>query len=509
VQLKVKYKIVWQYRLCPDKSLPKYRKLKRVEMNRLALAVKLASEDALTQVSLESLASDVHAECLGFESDLTYVNDMVTLAGGLEATVVSVESIEQPTMSQYRLAREQAFSFLKMSGLSDCEVAEIVPSLEADDPKTAWQKFKDFLVRLWNFIVNAAKKLYQFVDTILKKSSLAEKAAMMQIRTLRTELSQKRDGLTIASTIKLRPAHRYLTACQLHSTSIDVKLDLPSITRNVDAFRKTRDAFQNKMPEVVGKVIEDLITVINDLALGGTDEQIAASVEAHTEAMKNAVLPMFPSGLKSALGFTENPVPLIYDRVLTIHDPAPGQDISTYSSNDVKDLIGQLGLSVDQVEHPLDPASAGTFPALRISEIEQILKLAAVLIDEGHSADQQRKWKRLRSLSMSLGMDVESTIKVVLKREGLSSDARSALTLALNTRQAMNRWISAPFLQINTVNIRVVEALLALASDQLKNYELKDSAQERDEKKKSDKSKPEVKKESKRWDPDGDHEYRN
>jgi hypothetical protein len=38
-------------------------------------------------------------------------------------------------------------------------------------------------------------------------------------------------------------------------------------------------------------------------------------------------------------------------------------------------------------------------------------------------------------------------------------------------------------MQINTVNIRVVESLLALAFDQIKNYELKDSMQERVDKK--------------------------
>jgi hypothetical protein len=481
-------------------------------MNRLALAVRSASEDALSQVSLESLADGIQNQNVSLEQEWTYFDDLLTLATGLENAVVSVESIEQPSITQYRLAREQAITFLKMSGVPDREVVDIFPSLEADNPKSGWERFKAFLVKLWNFIVEAAKKLYEFIDKILKKSSLAEKAAMMQLRALRSELSQRRNGLTKETTIPFQPGHRYLTECQMGQrsqlSSTDAVLDLPAIVRNIQTFKDNRDAFQDKMPQVVNEVIENLIKAIDALALGGTDEQISASVIAHGDNIKQAVAPMFPAGLKSALGFPDYTIPLIYDRVLTINDPAPGEDISQMTTGQIKDYISQLGLNVEQIETPADLPQMAVFPAMRINEIEQLLKIAESLINEGHSTDQQRKWKRLKTLSMSLGMDIDGVIKTVLKKQGLESEAQSILTLALNARHAMTKWISAPFMQINTVNIRVVESLLKLASMQIQNYELKDSAQEKPVLPAADKPKQSEKKETKVDRGDGDHEYR-
>lgn len=442
-------------------------------MNRLAAAIKAASSDALLVANLESMASDMTREVVSMEQHFDDLTDYVTLANGLEMAVVSVESFTDPTFSQYSQARSQAVSLLKLSGLNDREVIEIFPSLESENPTSAWEKFKAFLVKLWNFIAEAAKKVYQFIDAVLKKSSLAEKAAMMQLRRLRAEVASRRNGLTIDPQIKLRPAHRYL----LPPNGSGNLTDLNQLVRTIQKFRETRDLLQVKMPEIIMKVVRDLIQAVDNLALGGTDEEISQSIAANAEAIRKAVEPMFPSGLQATLGVSSYTLPLIYDRVLTIHEPTASPD------NDLKEYIGQLGISVDQAQHSTNPEEMGTFPALRTNDIERLLNLAGELINESHSADQSRTWQKLKTFSTSLGMDIDNVLKVILRKQGLTVEAQATLKLALNARQVMNKWISAPFMQINTVNIRVVESLLALAFDQIKNYELKDSMQERVDKK--------------------------
>lgn len=450
-------------------------------MSRLASAIKAASTDALLVANLESMTSDMSNEIVSMEQYLDDLDDMVNLANGLETTVITLESLSAPSFAQQNSMRSQAVGFLKMSGLSDLEVTEIFPSLESKNPNAAWEKFKAFLVKLWSFIVETAKKVYQFIDNVIKKSSLAEKAAMMQLRKLRAESVARRNGLTIDPQIKLRPAHRYL----LPPGESSIR-DMSQLTATLRDYRQARDMIQVKMPEILLNVAKELIVAIDGLALSGTDDEVSLSIANSDAAIRKAVEPMFPRGLQAALGAPDLRIPLIYDREIVILEPSANME------TDLKDYLGQLGVSIDQATHPANPESLGTFPALRTNDIDRLLSLAAELIDEGHSADQQRKWQRLKGISISLGLDIDSALKTILRKQGLTPEARDTLKLALNARQAMSKWISAPFMQLNTVNIRVVESVLSLAADQIKNYELKDSVQERVDRKnkeEADKSK--------------------
>lgn len=449
-------------------------------MNRVALAIRTASEDALCKASLEALASDMIATNVSMEQQVEDLDDMIQLAQGLESVVVSVESFGEVSLSQQRLAREQALSYLTISGLSFSEAVEIFPSLESEGGTSAWEKFKAFLVKLWNFITEAAKKIFEYVTKVIKKSSLAEKAAMMQLRHLRMELNKQRNGLTQESTIKLRPAHRYIF-------NLENKVQgLSGLQKNIDTYQLGLNAIQKELPAVIDAVSDAMVKAVDNLSLTGTDQEISISVEKNVSAIFDAVKPMFPEALARALGAHGQDIPLIYDRAIHIKQPLAQRD-SLITEDQVKEHLAQFGIDVVQVYVPaFDPDDMGTFPALRIVELERILKMAEKLIDEGHSADQQRHWSVTSRKVMVLASKVDTVVKNVLKKKDLSEASRTALKVVLNARHAMSRWAAAPYMQINAVNVRVVNSMLSLVSDQLKNYELTDSIQEKIDKAKEE-----------------------
>ena len=48
--------------------------------------------------------------------------------------------------------RAQATACLKLAGLKEADVANILPSMEADGVRTGWERFKAFLRKLWDFL---------------------------------------------------------------------------------------------------------------------------------------------------------------------------------------------------------------------------------------------------------------------------------------------------------------------------------------------------------------------
>jgi len=454
-------------------------------MSRLAQSLRAAAEDALSTVSLESLAAEMATQEVSMEQHVDDLNTMTSLATSLDNVVVSFESIDNPTAAQQNFAREQALSILTMSGLSTGEAANIFPSMEAEGTTSAWEKFKAFIKRVWDFIVEAAKRIYEFVTKVLAQSSMAEKAAMAKLRVLRKELASARNGVTIEAQIPLRPAHRYI---------LDNKNEvngLAGLKQNVNTFLKGRDAVQVKLPDVIENVAIKMVEAVDELALKGNDEQITASIIKNADLLRNAAAPMFPQALARTLGANGQEIPLIYDRIVKINDPVAVAD-NLITDEQVAAHIGQFGLDVIQIETPaLNTDNMGTFPALRVSEIDELLKVAERLIDTGHSSFQQRKWMQMRGMVKTLNGMVNGVIIAVLKKPDLSYEARVQMKMVLNASRAANKWVAVPFMQLNTINIRVVDSILSLAADQIKNYELADSMQER-----ADKAKEEAKKKS-------------
>lgn len=464
-------------------------------MSRLAQAIQAASHDALVTVSLESLATEMATNEVSMEQHVEDLNALTTMATGLDKIVVSFESLENPTSAQRNDAREQALSILQMSGLSASDAIDIFPSMESEGT-SAWEKFKAFLKRVWDFIVEAAKRIFEFVNKVLAQSTMAEKAVMSKLRQLRKKLKEEpngghgtsiRNGVTINASIPLRPAHRYIL------DSNNQAANFAAVKQNVETFIKGRDAVQVKLPVVIREVCEKLRKAVDQLAILGNDQQVSESIIKNSEALRAAAAPMFPDALTRALGFSQPDVPLIYDRVIRIAHPVTVAD-NLITDEQVAAHIGQFGLDVTQIETPALAEDMGNFPAMRISEIEELFKLVERLVDTGHSADQRRQWFALKGAVKQLNATVNGVIIAVLKKPDLSYEARVQMKMVLNASRAANKWVAAPFMQLNTINVRVADSLLNLAHDQMKNYELEDGLQDRldkaaEEQRKKDKKK--------------------
>ena len=452
-------------------------------MNRLAHAIRAASDAALKTVSLESLAEEMVTDQVSMEQHLGDLTTITSLATSLDTVVVSFESIDNPTPAQRTFVRDQALSILTMSGLNPGEANDIFPSMESEEKApSAWEKFKAFLKRLWDFIVQAATKIYEFVEKVLKQSSLAERAAMSQLRLLRQDLKKIKSGLTIDAQLKLRPAHRYILD---NENKVE---GLAGLKRNIETFIKGRDAVQTKLPAIITKVAENMVTAVDKLALGGSEEQVSASIMANGSALRDSAAPMFPEALARALGAEGQEIPLIADRAVKINQPVAVRD-ELITDEQVAAHIAQFGIDVVQTHTPALGEDLGTFPALRASEIEELCKLAERLIDTGHSADQQRQWSKMKTLVKALNYQVNGVVVAVLKMKDLEPAARIQMKMVLNASNAANKWVGAPYMQLNTVNVRVANSILALVEDQIKNYEITDSMQERADKDAAEKAK--------------------
>lgn len=442
-------------------------------MNRLALAVKAAADEALAKVSLESIADGMDKSTGAVEQEISHIDDLIALSHSLESVVVSYESFEAPTLAQQQALRRQAVTFLADTRMSPTEINDIFPSLEADSP-SAWQKFKEFIAKLWKFILEAATAVFKKIDQILKESNLAERLAMQRVRNGGIALTKIRDGLTIKTKIKLRPAHSYLFAPDKAELT-----DLAQIKSTIKDFITVRDAIERKLPDIITKTAEDIYEIVDTFSFRGTDADISASIESKADALLDAVRPMFPGELQRALGLSSASNPLIYDRVVLINGPED-TDYQDMDEGQLRSYVAQFGVSVSQVEHPRETSGdMGEFPALRQSDIRDLLGVATRLIDETHSADQKRRWRKVAGISKLMNEGVTELLKAVLRKEGLSVKARTTVQTVLAARHAISSWVQAPFVQINTVNIRVVNSLLAMAEDQILNFEVEDKEEDR------------------------------
>lgn len=436
-------------------------------MNYVAQAIRSARDEACGTITMESILSDLDNQDRVIGQITEDQETMTVLAEGLTKIAVSAESVSPGDYVTQNALRLSAVEHLRVAGMDDAEAQAVFPSLEAVDHKTGWERFKVFIDKLWDFIVKAAKQIFSVVDGILKKSSVAEKMAMTRMRLLREEFEKRKAGLSVSPTIQLRPAHAYLL-----SPTGELQ-GMVGLRANIDNFRKSRDAMQAKLPVLLDKVTEDLVKACNQLNVTNPDDAVvSATIENNSTAILNAVRPMFPEVLARELGAVDYKLPLIFDRVIEINNPSV-DDFDLDSDEGAGQYIAQLGTEVVQVKVPgVDVEKLGTFPAMRIQEIEETFKLCRQLLDEGHSTDQRRQWYRTRRQAFDLDRGLSAMLRGILKRQGLSLEARATLKMALNAKAAAGRWVSAPYVQINAVNVRVVQSLLTLIQSQLQNLEV-------------------------------------
>lgn len=447
-------------------------------MNHFAQAVQKATELAYSEVAMESHLEGMSADDQSYMEIVDDQEDMVALVDGLGKIAVSAESVAPDDYVMQNALRLSALEHLRVAGMDDAEAQRIFPSLEADGDgnvgRAAWERFKDFLRRLWDFIVKAVRKIYEVVDALLKKSSVAEKMAIVQLRQLRRDLQDKKSAMSVAPTIQLRPAHRYLFSTQGQLTN------MVDLTKNINEFRTARNKVQKDLPVVLDKLTQGLIDCVDRLQVTNADDAVVSkSVEDNMESLLATVRPMFPHYLAQTLGAKDFRVPLIFDRAVEIHNPDLNEyDIETPEG--AGQYIAKLGMSVVQDEiTSVNLEALGTFPAMRINEIEEALKLAAALMDENQSTDQRRVWERLARKAKILDATISSIVTTVLKRPNLSPAARDGLRVILAAKQASAKWAAMPYVQLNGVNVRVVQSLLAMVRDQLANYDHEDTMDER------------------------------
>jgi len=449
-------------------------------MKRLGFAIMAAHNNAATRVSFESHVDELNDLNVSLEAQLQEIDDLTQLASGLEGVVTSFESIDRPTYQHHLNARSQALSLLRMSGLSASESRQLVPSMEAGEASSGWQKFKAFLLKLWEMVKVAAKKVYAFIDNILKSSTVAEKAAILKLRVLRQKLAARSGSMSVKATVPLRSAHGYIVGSTFKGQ--DLTLMIPQSVEDVNAtvaeWKKGRSIIQTKLPATLKQVSKDLKAAIDGLALTGTDEEVSTSIINSRDVIHDAIDPMFGGYLKTHLGLgvpgAFDMYPLVYDRVLKFHgvsDASEGREYDNLSAADREALLSEYGVSVEQIDLE-DIAKEGvSISAASTRDIDSLLKSAQLLLDEGYSSDQSRSWNSLKRNLDFYGAAVEGVLKAVLKRENLDQDARNLITFALHARRALLKWASAPYAQINTLNVRVVESLLALCSDFITNLD--------------------------------------
>ncbi len=469
-------------------------------MKRLSVAIMSAHRAAGLNVSFEARLDEVIDQTVSLEAQMDEIDEMTQLASGLESLVASVESIDTPSYRQLELGRSQAHSLLRMSGLSNADCNDIFPSLEADAPQSGWEKFKAFLWKLWEMIKAAAMKIYNFIDNVLKSSTVAEKAAILRLRDLRRRLRENRNGLTRQAKVALRPAHAYLIGSKTPNgqLTLSVPASIEDVNTNIAQWIRSRDVIQDRLPTLLKRAAEDLRKAVDSLALNGTDEEVTASISRNADSIYDAIDPLVGGHLKTGLNLGEagsyDMCPLIFDRVLRfngVSDADEGREYEDLSDTDREALLASYGVTVEQ-DDVADPLEGGDkfIGAKGAAAVEALLKTAEKLIDEGHSADQTRKWNSLRRELTLYGGAITAVLKGVLKRENLGQDERKVIVFALHANRAMARWASAPYAQINTLNLRVVNSVLALADDFIKNLDVADTDYKEDKKpKKDDKSK--------------------
>ncbi|WJJ54914.1 hypothetical protein [Xanthomonas phage RTH11] len=451
-------------------------------MSRLSQKLHVVHQAAVARVSMESLLQDLDTDTVSLEQQLDEISSLTRLANGLGDVVLSLEAISEPTYDHHHSARMDAVDLLKASGLNGREAANLFPSLEADNPSSGWEKFKAFLKRLWDMVVDGAKKLLALIDNIFKKSTLAEKAAMNRIRQLNVELAKRKDMITRLAQIKLRASHRYVLSNETASP-----LTYQAVSANITHFKKARDAALKVLPDQViesgralGKAIDAInVRVAGSVTAGGTN---TPTYTIDSEAMVAAVAPMEGTKLASKLGFDEGVLELIFDRQLVVNEGQGALDTDSYGIS----LKQNPGVKTDL----FDSLEASAFS---IADITRTLALAADLIDSGHSADLQRKFGRTKLLSKAMSEVASETLNKVLKLKDLAVDERKAVTFVLRINQSLPQWASVAYGQLNTLNVHVVDSLLDLAADQIKNYgsdETKEEpAKSKDEKKSDDSDK--------------------
>lgn len=452
-------------------------------MKPLALALQQARDHAFGEVALESIAEELGNFDRSYEDVVEEQETMTALADGLGKIVVSAEALSDDDHVAHRGLYLAALEHLQVAGVSMEEAQEILPAPEKSAARRGWERFKEFLRKLWKFIVEAAKRIFQVVDGLLKKSSVAEQMAFAQLRRLRLAANEKKAGLSVEPVLPLRPAHRYFF------TPDGVPKNFTELQRNVAAFKEARNRIQNTLPQVIDQMIENLTSAVNALNVTHEDDAVvSASITQNLPAIIKAFEPMYPENLAVALGATNMQIPLVFDRMIELHVPDETV-LNADAPEDVAHYISQLGLSVGQVEvKSVDLEKLGTFPAMRHDEIQQLLRLATSLLEENQSTDQTRAWKLLQTKIKVFNKVLDKVVNVILKRRsGLTPEARIGLRLTLTAMQAIARWAAAPYVQLNAVNVRVCQSVLAMAQDQLNNYDDTDTMEERRRKPQSDK----------------------
>ncbi|QVD49182.1 hypothetical protein LUCX_112 [Xanthomonas phage vB_XciM_LucasX] len=420
---------------------------------RLANAIKLASEDALATVSLESIEHNLAESTVSLEQHLEDLEGLQLVAAGLESVVVSFESIDSPSAQQFETHRTQAATYLQLSGLSAEEARSVLPSMEAAG--SGWESFKAFLVRLWEMVKAALTKTLTLIMQLLRRSTTGEKVAMGRLRLAQTAMAKLSASLTIKPVVTLNQTHRYLCS------ETQIPKTLQEVMGNLRTYKTNRDLVLREMPNVMAKVVDDLTHALDRLALGGTVEQVSASVVAVGPDMLKALEPLRPGPMGQKLGVVNGHLSLAYDRAVEVAGVENGDEVN----------LSSLGVRVTQLTLDMPEIDGQDFPALRVAELKELHRMAVDLIDTASQAEAQLARVVNKVSIKARGLDFDAIIKSVLRKEGLSVEAQTVLKQVLHLRQAMPRWVVIPAAQICSINILVVNAIISMINTQVENYQ--------------------------------------
>lgn len=461
-------------------------------MSHLAQMVRRASQAVGQRVSMEELLEAATADNVSMEQLFDEQEQLLALHDGLSATVVSFESLTDPTDHEYRSVRTQIGSQLRMVGMSPVDAAEIVPSME--DRSSAWENFKAFLERLWKMIVELAKKVWAFITTALKRSTEGEKLAMARLNfLLKSGLPLARDGMTVNQTIQLTPAHLYLFAppsmevAQGPNRGADkvstvwrrapMLADADQLVANVAAFVKARDAFEVGYVDHVHAQVDKVIAALkqgNSVTTGDLTGTVAIQ-----SAIADAVRELSPEAMVRAMGGAKNPIPLMFDRALLV-EGMPAMTVRWDDPAQINEYMNSLGVDVVQINTKVDPEKLGTFPAMRWRELTNAVNRAINLIDTNHSADQRKRWNRLQDRIELLESHTNAMRAIAKRQDNVEPNIALIFEMSFRFYQNALKWATAPYRKMGVVNIMVVNSLIAMVQSQLENYQDPQSFQRAD-----------------------------
>lgn len=433
-------------------------------MSTLARHIRTAVSQRYAGLSMESAMADFEGRAVTLEHLMEDIASMESLCSGL---VASMSLMDNAPAETHGVIREQVVSMLSVAGMDD--ISELVPSLESTEPG-AWDRFKAFVLRLWNTIVEMYDRVSKFISDLLRRSTIAEKVAIAKVKDLRKKVATRaRHGITVKAELPARvnQAPLFDRTNQFSGAAEAVSV--------IGQYQKTRDALQRRYVGVLLDALAD-VELKTNLKNVPKEEQVAAVQAAHAAAAK-AVLKVDPAIVRKILN--TNPkgrLPLYYDRELAVMGP----DLSAFKGAapaDVMDMISQIGVQVIQVPVPeLNTSAMPVIRALRPEELARLLNACETLLDVNHSSEVMKDWEKIEDRLSSLKKTSERTAEYVatLDQNTLIPGFRETLTDLIRFSTFGLRWAAAPYQQMTSLNTRLVNAVLSLVEQHVSNYTTSD-----------------------------------